>query len=259
MQPLPSIKPEAETKRIVKFIQQTFRSQGFKQAIIAVSGGLDSAFSLALSLKALGQANILSLQLPYHSQSKADSDLVLNHLGVPRGQRLLINIGSIVDELAHKLGAEKDQLRLGNLMVRVRMTCLFDQAKAHQALVIGTSNRSEVLLGYYTRYGDEAADLKPISHLYKTQVYQLAKFLDLPPAIIQTPASAGLWPGQTDAQELGFSYQAADPILYLLINKNLSAEKIISLGFPSDLVKKVQQRLAAVKFKTKVPYELNQG
>jgi NAD+ synthase len=139
------------------------------------------------------------------------------------------------------------------------MACLFDQAKKHQALVIGTSNKSEILLGYYTRYGDSACDLKPLSHLYKTQVYQLAKFLNIPQAIIKTPPSANLWPGQTDAQELGFTYQLADPILYLLTDKKLTPDKIIKQGFDKSLVNKVHQRLEANKFKTLVPYELHQG
>lgn len=253
---LPQIDPTKQTQAIIKFIQTTFKQHGFKQGVVAVSGGLDSAVVLLLSAQALGPENIYVFHLPYKTRHRsAAADLVVDLAQIPQSNRQVINLSRAVDKLAVKLNAKKHQLRFGNLLVRLRMACIFDQAKKHQALVIGTSNKSEILLGYYTRYGDSAADLRPLAHLYKTQVYQLAKHLDLPQSVIDTPPSANLWPGQTDAQELGFTYQQADPILYLLADKHLSSEKIIDQGFNQSLVKQVVNRFNANKFKTKVPYE----
>lgn len=136
------------------------------------------------------------------------------------------------------------------------MTCLFDQAKKLNCLVIGTENKSENLLGYYTRFGDQASDIDPLSHLYKLQVIELAKYLLLPASIINQPPSAGLWSGQTDEQELGFSYQQADPVLNLLVDQKLSFSQIVAKGFDQKLAKKITARLSAVDFKQKVPYHL---
>ena len=127
-----------------------------------------------------------------------------------------MNIGKAVDELAATLGAADDQLRLGNIMARVRMICLYDLAKQLDALVCGTENKSEKYLGYFTRFGDEASDIEPIMHLYKTEVYELAKHLGIPGAIVAKPPSADLWSEQTDERELGFSYKEADQVLHVL-------------------------------------------
>ncbi len=198
-------------EKIIKFIQTTFKQQGFTKAIVAVSGGIDSAVSLMLTVKALGKDNVYSLQLPYKKhQSLELSDLVINQAGIPKNQRLVINIGRPADKLAIKLNAKKDQVRLGNILARVRMICLFDQAKKLKALVVGTENKSEKMLGYFTRFGDAASDLEPIAHLYKTEVIKLAQELGVSEAIIQAAPTAGLWPGQTDELELGMTYEQID-------------------------------------------------
>lgn len=239
-----------ETDRIVEFIKDTFKDQGFQKGIVAVSGGIDSSLSLALGALALGKENIYTLELPYKRQSTYLSSLIINHLDIPTNQRLIYKLSRSADKLAVKLNAKKDPLRFGNIVVRARMICLFDQAKVKNALVIGTENKSENILGYYTRYGDEAADLDPISHLYKTQVIALAKFLNLPKKIIKNPPSAGLWEDQTDEKELGFSYLQADPIIKALI------ENKTTQNFNQNLVNQVIKRLKSVDFKTKVPYSL---
>lgn len=201
----------AESERIVKFIQETFTKQGFSKAIVAISGGIDSATSLMLTVRALGEKNVYSLQLPYKKhQSLEMSDLVIEQAGIPKNQRLVINIGRPADKLAIKLNAKKDKVRLGNILARVRMICLFDQAKKLKALVVGTENKSEKMLGYFTRFGDEASDLEPIAHLYKTKVIKLAKDLGVPEAIIKAAPTTGLWPGQTDEVELGMTYVEID-------------------------------------------------
>jgi NAD+ synthase len=146
-------------------------------------------------------------------------------------------------------GAEPlNKLRLANLIARIRMLVLYDQAKLHQALVIGTENLSEHLLGYFTRFGDEASDLEPLRHLYKTQVYGLARYLRIPPEIIDQAPTAGLWPDQTDAKELGFTYAEADPILYQIESGQTPT--------PSPLSDAVSRRVKANAFKHQVPYQL---
>ncbi|MFH1280600.1 MAG: NAD+ synthase [Candidatus Beckwithbacteria bacterium] len=245
-----------QSEKITKFITSTFKSQGFKKGIIAVSGGLDSAVTLNLATKALGKKNTYTLELPYKRQSTSLSNLIINHLQIPSSQRRIIKLSRSVDKLAVKLNAKKHQLRFGNILARTRMTCLFDQAKKLNTLVIGTENKSENLLGYYTRFGDQASDLNPISHLYKTEVINLADLLDIPKCIINQAPSAGLWADQTDEQELGFSYFKADPILKLLIDNKLSPQAVIKKGYDKTLVEKIHQRLTAVDFKSKVPYHL---
>ena len=201
----------SESEKIVKFIQETFKQQGFTKAIVAISGGIDSATSLLLAVKALGKENVYSFQLPYKNHLPLDlANEVIEAAGIPKNQRLVMNIGRAADKIAVKLNAKKDKFRLGNIIARMRMICLFDQAKKLKALVVGTENKSEKLLGYFTRFGDEASDLEPIMHLYKTEVIELAKTLGVPAAVIQAAPTAGLWPGQTDEVELGSTYAEID-------------------------------------------------
>lgn len=208
---------------------------------MAVSGGVDSATSLMLAARALGKDNVYSLQLPYKKhQSLALAEAVIEAAEIPQNQRLIINIGRAVDKLAVKLNAKKDKIRLGNIMARVRMICLFDQAKKLKALVVGTANKSEKMLGYFTRFGDEASDLEPISRLYKTEVIALAKELGVPEPIIKAAPTAGLWPGQTDEDELGFNYEEIDQML--------EGKKA--------MVKAVAKRIKVNLFKQQTPYHL---
>lgn len=223
-----------EAERIITFIKKTFQREEFRKAVIAVSGGLDSSVALVLIVKALGAENVYVLQLPYKNQSIENSDLIIDLAKIPLENRVKINIGKIVDGFG-----VKDKVRLGNIMARVRMIYCFDLAKKINALVVGTENKSEKLLGYYTRFGDEAADIEPIIHLYKTQVRQLADKLGLPKEIIEAAPTAGLWPGQTDEGDLGFTYKEADQVLQ---------------GKKQSI--KVQQRLKQVDFKKRVPYTL---
>ena len=250
------IDPIKQSKKITDFIKITFTSQGINKAVIAVSGGIDSALSLALATKALGKEIIYTLELPYKRQSTELSSLIITHLDIPPNQRKIIKLSRAVDKLAIQLNAKKNPLRFGNILARTRMICLFDQAKTNKAMVIGTENKSEKLLGYYTRFGDQASDLDPISHLYKTQVIKLAQHFKLPPAILKALPSAGLWKDQTDESELGFSYQQADPILNLLVDQKFTPSQVISQGHDKLLVAKISKRLIAIDFKSKVPYHL---
>ena len=225
------IDPKIETTRIIRFLKQTFKEQKINHAVIGLSGGIDSTTSYYLLKKVLPEKNIIGVSMPYF------------HMKSPFPEAKVIPIKTIVDEISNVLRESKnissfpklDIISRGNIMARVRMIILFDLAKKNNALVVGTENKTEHLLGYFTRFGDAASDIEPIVHLYKTQVYQLAKYLGVPEKIIRQKPTAGLWPGQTDEGEFGFTYKEADEVLYLYHDKKISptgrknAEKILAL------------------------------
>lgn len=247
---------EKETQKLIKFIRAVLKQQGFQKVILALSGGVDSSTVLALAVRALGKNNVLAAILPFGKLNKEETKAALltaKLFKIPKKNIFLMDIEPIVDSFL-KLSFRSSKIRKGNIIARVRMILLYDLAKKNKALVCGTENRSEYLLGYYTRFGDEAADLEPLRNVYKTNVKQMAKNLGIPQKIINRPPSAGLWQGQTDEKELGFSYQEADPILYLHFNKNYSWKKIVQLGFKKRLVEKVKKRVQENEFKKKVPY-----
>lgn len=243
------INPKEETEKIIDFLQKTFAEHKIKKAVIGVSGGIDSAVSSSLLSLTFPAENIIKVHLPFVKKDKQDKKSLLT-----------IPINSIVEEIARVQKIEmqsKDpeaKIRLGNIMARVRMTILFDLAKKNNALVCGTENKTENLLGYFTRFGDAASDIEPIAHLYKTEVKEIAKFLGIPDVIINQAPSANLWEGQTDEGEFGFTYEEADQVLYLFFEKNVEMQKIISLGFKN--AEKVILRAKSNSFKHKTPYEL---
>jgi len=248
---------QQESDRIMEFLKNTFHRAGFSQAVIAVSGGIDSAVSLALTVAALGKENVYPLLLPYgalNTQGVLDAMELITVLQIPLFHVVRIDIKQVVDAVVGKDALNMDNTRKGNVMARVRMIYLFDQAKKRNALVVGTENKSEELLGYFTRFGDSASDIEPMSHLYKTQVIELAQHLSVPQSIINKPPSAGLWPEQTDEADFGFSYKDADQILALLYDEKKSAEEIVASGFNKELVEKIQVRVSKNSFKHVVPY-----
>ncbi|GAF84484.1 unnamed protein product, partial [marine sediment metagenome] len=230
-----------ESIKITSFIKSTLKKQGFEKVIIPVSGGLDSSTCLLLCVKALVPEKVIAVKLPSAKQNMKLADLVIRQAGIPKKNVFEINIGKAVNQVVRSLGNKVNSLRKGNIMARVRMIITYDLAKKHAALVCGAENKSEYLLGYYTRFGDEACDLSPIKHLYKTQVYQLAEYLDVPKEIINQPPSAGFWPGQTDEKEFGFTYKQADQILYLYFEKGLNKKEIH---------RRIQRRLKSANTKT---------
>lgn len=205
---------KVETEKIVNFIKTTFREKGFEKAVIGISGGIDSTVTAYLTVQALGKDNVKGILLPCSEQHDIeDSMSVVKALGI---QYEIINIGSIVKDFEttsmpeHQNGNKSLALRIGNVKARTRMIVLYDKASYYNGLVVGTSNKTELYLGYFTIYGDGACALEPIGHLLKTEVFILGKYLKIPKAIVEKAPSAGLWKGQTDEQELGFKYKDID-------------------------------------------------
>jgi NAD+ synthase len=223
---------------------------------IGLSGGIDSAVSFALARRSISPKNIFVAHLYYFKSQINFLKPLLRKVNIPQKNIYNISIKDAVDKFQKELGLTTNsrdyRVRLGNIMARARMIMLCDLAKKHDALVCGTENKSEFYLGYYTRFGDEASDFEPIRHLYKTQIYQLAKNLNIPKKIIDLPPSAGLWTGQTDETELGFSYQEADRVLSLYLDQKKSLPEIIKMGFPN--AKKIIYRVNKNSFKHSSPY-----
>lgn len=252
--------PDQTIQRIVAFLQRTYQEQHKMNAVIAVSGGIDSALSLALLAQALPKERITVLYLPYGNQSYEDAVTISEYLSIPASNRRLRNIQPVVDAAESVLAvAQLEPHRRGNLMARARMMLVFDTAKELDALVCGTENKSEHYLGYYTRFGDAASDIEPIASLYKTQVRQLAEYLGFPAQFLSKPPSAGLWHGQTDEHEMGFSYEVADQVLHQLVDQHLPPAQVRLAGMDHDSVAKVLQQVQRNRFKFHVPYLLNES
>ncbi|KKS97920.1 MAG: NH(3)-dependent NAD(+) synthetase, NAD+ synthase [Candidatus Gottesmanbacteria bacterium GW2011_GWA2_43_14] len=251
-----SINSEKAGSQIIEFLKKTFKEAGFTKAVLGVSGGVDSALVLFLAARALGEKNVLPVMLSYaglNSKGFKNAELAIRKAGIAQENAKIIDIKEAVEAVV-KTDLRMDELRKGNIMVRLRMIHLYDLAKKHRALVLGTENRTEYLLGYFTRFGDEASDVEPIRHLYKTQVKQLAEYLGVPKEIVNQEPTAGMWPGQTDEGEFGFSYSDADKILLLYADQEKTKKEISALGFNNHTVDKVIARLTGNSFKHRLPY-----
>lgn len=241
---------------LITFLQTSFNSSGFERAVTALSGGVDSATSAALAVRAIGKNNVYPLLLPYgnlNDQGVIDARLVIQSLGIPEKNVSLINIQPLVDPII-ALDSTMNTIRRGNIMARVRMILLYDHAKKQNALVIGTENKTEYLLGYFTRFGDEASDIEPLRNLYKTEVYTLARNLNLPKEILAKAPTAGLWDGQTDEGEFGFTYEQADEILSMIVDGKKSVKDVVVTGIGRSVVDKVIKRMKDNKFKHQLPF-----
>lgn len=237
---------------LVAFIRETVEEAGYSKVVLGVSGGVDSSLSAFLAVRALGPDNVLLLRLPYETSSPdslAHADLVIEKTGA---QSATYDITPAVDAVLDNF-PEADQVRRGNVMARMRMIHIYDQSAAFPGLVVGTGNKTETLLGYSTLHGDGAFDFNPLGDLYKAQVRQLAAAIGVPREIIEKPPSADLWVGQTDEQELGFSYNDVDRLLYALVEERLTAEECIQRGFEEDFVRQVIQRVKTYRFKSTTP------
>ncbi len=237
---------------IVRFLRAEAKKSGFRRTVLGLSGGLDSALLATLCVAALGKAAVLPYFLPYRSSSPAsekDAERVCQYLGLTLRR---LDITAQVEAYFDQVG-EADELRRGNKMARERMAVLFDQAMAHQAMVLGASNKSELLLGYGTWFGDLAASSFPIGDLYKTQVRQIGRELQLPAEVQEKAPTADLWSGQTDEGELGFTYELADQVLFLFVEERLNEAEIVRAGFPPATVGAILKRVHQSQFKRRLP------
>jgi len=239
-------------KNIVDFIQKYVHGNGYKNAILGVSGGLDSAVVASLCVKALGSSHVHALLLPYRTSSPESLEhglLMCDQLNINRD---IINITPLIEMYFDRFPGQTP-IQFGNKCARERMAILYDWSVRKAALVAGTSNRSELLMGYFTQYGDSAAAFEPIAELYKTQVIQLAYHLQIPKVIIEKKPSADLWVGQTDEGEMGITYKELDEILYLLEDKGKDATETAIMGFALETVQKVQKKIETTQFKRVPP------
>ncbi|MEO2083134.1 MAG: NAD+ synthase [Desulfurobacteriaceae bacterium] len=237
---------------LVRFIREELGKAGFEKAVVGLSGGVDSSLAAFLAVKALGADNVIGISLPYKTSSpssREDARLVAEFLNIEFHE---IEITPQIDAY-YSLFPDADGVRRGNKMARERMSILYDFAHWKGALVLGTSNKSELLIGYSTRWGDAAHDVNPLGDLYKTQVWEMASFIGVPERIIEKKPSADLWPGQTDEGEIGLSYRLLDQILVGYVDLRLRRDEIVSLGYDEEVVDKVLSMVRRSQYKRTLP------
>ncbi len=243
---------EALVRRmLVAFLREETAKSGHKRVVVAVSGGVDSAAVLALAAEAMGPRNVTALFMPYRTSDPASAEharLVAKTFAVALEE---IDISAQVDAYFSRTG-EVDRVRRGNKMARERKSIEYDRSWP-DGLVLGTSNKTELLLGYGTRYGDMACDLDPVGDLYKTQLRELSVLLGVPDVVVRKPPTADLWVGQTDESELGFSYADADLVLYHLIDRRLRPADLVAAGFDAALVSGIRERVRRSHYKRVMP------
>jgi NAD+ synthase len=249
---LPAIEPQQAIGVITGFIRGQLEQTGFGRIVLGLSGGVDSATVAYLCARAIGAEHILAVRMPYRTSSQSsetDALAVVEDLGCPTE---LVEITPMVDPMLERM-PDADNVRRGNVMARQRMIVLFDRSAREEALVAGTSNKTEALLGYGTLHGDMACAFAPIGDLYKSQLRAVAQSLGVPAPILAKPPSADLWPGQTDEAELGFSYDTVDRILYALVDRRWTVDRCVAAGLDRRLVESVERRVARLEFKRQTP------
>ena len=237
---------------LVSFIRNEVEKVGVHRVVVGLSGGVDSSLSAMLAAEALGPERVLGIMMPYASsspESLAHAEMVIQKSSI---ESLAVDITPQIDAYFARF-PDADQKRRGNKMARERMTILYDHSARWNALVLGTSNKTELLLGYGTLYGDMASAINPLGDLYKTQVWALAEAVGVPDVIVQKKPSADLWAGQTDEGELGFSYREVDKLLYLMVDERYSRQELIDAGFPGLFIDEVTLRIMNSQFKRRLP------
>jgi NAD+ synthase len=237
---------------LVQFVRDESKNAGFHRGVIGVSGGVDSAVSASLTAGALGKENTIGVIMPYKSSSPKsveDARVVIDRLGI---RSELVDISGMVDAYcdARKV---TDRVQRGNVMSRARMIVLYDISAKEKALVVGTSNKTEIMVGYGTLFGDTASAINPIGDLYKTQVWQLARELGVPQNVIDKTPTADLWEGQSDEEELGLTYDRLDSFLYYLVDERRNEEELRALGFESDFIDRIRGLIQKNQFKRRPP------
>lgn len=246
------INTDLARKILVSFIQDAVTKIGYHKVVLGLSGGIDSALAAFLAVEALGADNVLGIRMPYRTSSAGsltDAQQVTDQLGI---QSLTVPITPMVDPLIEQF-PDMSSIRKGNIMARQRMIILYDQSVASSSLVVGTSNKTEALLGYTTLFGDSAAALQPIEDLYKTQIRQLARAMHIPTSVIDKPPSADLWIGQSDEDELGYTYTEVDRVLYLLVEGRYLVDEVAEQGFDHSFVANVWRRVRMNHYKRTMP------
>jgi NAD+ synthase len=248
-----AIDTDAARRIIAEFIRAQLAQAGFSKVLLGLSGGIDSALVAYLAAEAIGPENVFSILMPYKTsspESRGDAETVVADLGCPSE---LVDISAIVDSYFDDGREDATPLRRGNFMARTRMMVLYDHSVTWGGLVIGTSNKTEALIGYSTLWGDSASAFNPIGDLYKSQVRQLSAAMGVPEAIITKAPSADLWPGQTDEVEVGFTYAEVDRILFRLVDRRLSFDEVVADGSARELVERIDRLVAGSEFKRQVP------
>lgn len=251
MDPL-SLNCELAVRFLVDFLREETRKFGFEKLVVGLSGGIDSALTAALATEALGAPNVLPIAMPHRSSAPSsleDAREVAAHLGL---ELRVVDITAATDAMAEVLGCE-DPLRLGNIKARMRMIALYDVSAAERALVAGTSNKTEMLLGYLTQHGDSASGINPLGDLYKQQIFALAEAMGLPARVRQKAPSADLWEGQTDEQEMGFSYADVDQVLVRLVDHRATDAQLARDGFDPAFVREIRRRVQNAQYKRQPP------
>jgi len=241
------------------FLADKLRQSGMSGYILGLSGGIDSSLSASIAVKAVGVDKVLGLMMPYSTSSDTsldDAQKVAEFLTI-RAEK--IDISPMINAY-YKDIESINKVQFGNKMARERMSILFDKAFENNYLVLGTSNRTEICLGYGTWYGDMACSVNPIGMLYKTQVRQMAKYYNLPEFILKKTPSADLWPGQTDEDELGLEYAEVDKLLYMIIEQGITdRKKLHKAGFEDLLIDRAVSLLNRFYFKRHIPEIANLG
>jgi NAD+ synthase len=253
--PLPEVDAAQAIEVISGFIRSQLAQTGFRRLVVGLSGGVDSATTAFLAARAVQPDDLLAIRMPYRTSSadsEADAQRVVEALGC-RTER--VDITAMADPMLAQIGGSEAETRVrrGNVMARLRMIVLYDRSAAFDGLVIGTSNKTEALLGYGTLHGDMAAAIQPIGDLYKSQLRAVAEALGVPAPILDKPPSADLWPGQTDEAELGASYDDLDRILYALVDRRWTQERCVRAGLDARLVERVASTVARMEYKRQLP------
>jgi len=239
-------------KILIKFIQEELSRFNYKKGILGLSGGLDSSVCAVIAAKALEPKNIIAMIMPCGDsffEDVKDARELVQLLGI---HSKTIDISPMVDSYFARYPTDNRVVK-GNKMARERMSILYDFSAREKALILGTSNKTELLLGYGTIHGDTACAINPLGDLFKTQIRQFAVYLGIPQRILKKEPTAGLWNGQTDEKELGLTYDKIDKILFQLVDKRITKEEIVTLGFNKDDVEKIIKMIKNSEFKRKLP------